>query len=281
MKRNYLPKGKDKRYDVYHDTIDRLMQQSQILNGGNMQPNICTIFFTKENIQALLYLMQGNDDGLCGPGLDAGAAKIPFVQMRLKEIEEQFKNYWKQQVLQGRSTPKEMPQNLLNEKLQFEAQLFVLNTEVAELNRRLKTFADSEYQKNVIKILNSKPEGRSVVQNGRIISVDYMPVKLNPDGILYIDCEQAPKYDGYSPSDYIENIVKPWGKACSEQAKKNKEKAIRDGVTYDKLSNGLRSGTNTPLPEMPSNCINYKKQVPEKSITENVKFIRTKKAIKK
>lgn len=284
---------KDPKCKIYSETIDRLMLQSQILNGGNMQPNICTIFFTRENVKALLYQIQGNAEGLCGTGIDSGVAKIPFVEMRLSEIDNQFKNYQKQQVLQGKSNPTEMPQNLLNERLKFEGQLFILNTEIEELNRRLKTFADAE---NVIS--ESKVLQYGLICSGALHGIgtgyyesskaraelDSQFLTMVPEGFLIIDDTRSP-YDQMKVSDY-HKLAKQWVKDRLERelvkfkALQATCKAEGKPIPQQQAVTARKKVSKDSLPKWPEYAIKYEPEKPKRfdlseSVTNDMK--RTKK----
>ena len=270
MKKNkeYLPAGKDKRYNVYHDEIDRLMINSQILNGGKEKPSIHTIFWDKQNIQGQLLTIIGNNKGLYKRENTEHIAFIPFVQLKLQELEDKFQKHCKQQTRQGHSRPKEMPPDMLKERLLLEAQLIVYQEEVVELQRRLKLNTDKEQEISYSNVLKSGPAGHSRVEDGVIVELDGMTVKEfredeDAEPVLIIDCDhpKAKPFDGYSTSDYYRYISTPWLMACQKQAIKNKEQAKKDGVRYENLSRGLRLGTNAPVPSFPDDCINYKKLV--------------------
>ena len=263
MQKNKLYLKDLKKYKVYFDTIDRQMLFSDILNGGSKQPNVHTkIFTSKESIISELSVYSGGKDGLylSGSNGELHTGYLPFIEIKLKEVDEKFERYCKQQVASGKSRPSELPNNLLNEKLTFEGQKYVLLLEVEELNRRLNKFTEVEKAIQIKKCLQSKPEGKSINQFGQICEVDFMPVK-NCRGVLIIDCPERKEYDGFSCSDYFEFIVRPYKIACSELAESNREKmkiAIRAGAKGDSFSMGFLRGSAAVIPTIPATCKNYK-----------------------
>lgn len=266
-KRQYMPREKFPKMKVYHDTIDRLMLKSDILNGSNVRPSIYTRFWTKENIISELNIYTGDKEGGYTNSDGRHFSYIPFIEMKLQEVEENFKRHIKQMVASGHSKPEEMPRNLLEEKLQLEARQYTLTEEKIELERKLKTFTDAEHEIQIKKAINSKPIGSSVQRGGKIILVDFMPVKQNSNGIFYIDCPERPEFDGFSTENYFEFIVHPYKKAAANLAKANREKAIiakRSGTLGETFSRNFLSGSGAEIPQFPEGCINYKYPVDEK-----------------
>jgi hypothetical protein len=273
MKRNYLPRGKDKFIEEnYHDVIDRLMLQSQLVNGGNRQPSVHSIFYDKENLQTALYGIIGDESGLTNRRNQTRIATKPFVENQLVEIDEKFKNYCKSQLKQGRAKPTVWPLELLQERLKMEANLFILNEEIIEINRRLKLFAEKDKEISDKDILKFGPRGHARLQNSVLVEIDGMGVrehyvKKGEESILIIDetHQKAKPFNGFSVVDYRQYISTPWIQGCQKQAELNKQKAIKDGVKYELLTKGQKEGLNFPIPQFPDSCINYKKRVLERN----------------
>jgi hypothetical protein len=272
MKRNkeYLPIGKDKRFNTYHDEVDRLTLNSQILNSGSEKPSIHTKFWDKHSIECEIYTMLGNENGLYLKDKDVFIAFIPGVKMKLEELQEKFLKYKKNQIEQGKNEPSEMPAGMLTERLLLEAKLLVFEEELAELQKRLKTFSDKDKEISDSKILQYGPIGQGKLNDGILSSIDGMhtkEIKTDKGFVLIIDEDhlKAKDFNGYSTADYLQFIVEPWKRLCAEQSEINKIQAKKDGVKYEMLSNGLRRGTNAKVPEMPREITNYKHTVLERT----------------
>jgi len=263
MKRLYL-RGRDSRHDLYHDTVDRLMLDSEILNGGSKVPNVYMTFWTKKNIEVAIYQMLGEADGYFHDhNGEKQQAAIPSVKEKIHNLKTAWESTCSKAVQEGKPKPAKMDVKLFNAKLVHEAELTVLEEELAVLQHHLQKYLDEEQALADAKVLKHGPQGTIELADGVIKGIDGMSVSQSEDGTFYIDCShpKAQPYDGYSTADYIVHVVKAWGRLCEAQAKLNKAESIKNGTRWDQVSNGLRQGTNAPIPAMPSECINYKKPV--------------------
>lgn len=267
-KRNYLPKEDFPKMGIYHNTIDDLIEKSDILNGSGQRTTIHLRFWDKISMVDEINKYLGDQYGQYISGENKlCTAYIPYIDMRLRETEQDLLRYKQQQKSQGQGEVEE-PRHLLNQRLILEAKRYVLCEEVSELQKRLDKIAEEEKKVAYTKILEKGPVGAGVVKNNSLISVDGMPCRYFltdglMEGILIIDCDhpRAKDYDGHSTADYFSQIVRPWKLQCSIQAEKTKAMVLKKGLKWETVSRGKRMGLDTPVPKFNADSINYKELV--------------------
>jgi hypothetical protein len=261
--KQFMPVGKNPKHNTYHNFYDRYRMNSKILNKDANQIGAYQKIWDRDSMTLELESLIGDADGQFKVGKQLYMAAIPFTKSQIKDIEKRFKDHCKKVVNEGREKPTEMPKELYEEKLKFMARLDVHLEEVHEIERRLKTDSDKEIEKSDSKVLHNGPQGNGRLLGGYLIEIDGMNVSLTEDKIPFINDIRAKQFDGFSTADYYKHIVKPWLQAKDAQAKKNMEEAKKNGVRLDQLSRGKLTGSNVPIPNMPSQCINYKTKVEE------------------
>jgi hypothetical protein len=262
--KEYLPIGKDKRFNLYHETYDRLRLASKVLNADANNVSIHMKFFNEETIKNEIRFIEGDEgnDGYYNRDTKIMPSKLQETKDQLDNIELRYESYIKIQVRQGQPKPTDYPPELLKEKLKLEAKLSVLHEELAELQKQLKPYEDKVEEASDRKVLQDGPIGSGRLRGGFLIELDGMKVSLNEDEIPFINDKRAGKYDGFSTADYYTHVVKPFLQAKEKQRAINIQQAKKEETSLDKMTRGKRNGS-VKYPEMPKDCINYKLKVKE------------------
>jgi len=209
MKKRYDTKSPY--HEVYNNFYCRYQNESSILNTGrNEIPSAHSIFYDRENIKIELLRRIGDQKGQYFKEGRQSTAYIPFVEMKLAEIEERFENHKRHRVNEGYIEPKEMPKELLKERLQFEARLDVLNGECDILQKKLKEYADIEEIESASHVLEYGLQGSGHFHGTKASDPDLINVLKEIDGqritqtesgLLIINDKRSP-YSGMSVADY-------------------------------------------------------------------------------
>jgi hypothetical protein len=204
MKRTYLPIAD---YKIYNDAVDLYMVQSNILNGGaETVPNSRTIIWTKDNLEGYLIEIVGNKDGGYLRNGEYGRAAIPFIKLKIRELEEKYTDYQSRQVKEGYEMPEVMPQRMLDEYYQLQARLTVLQAEAEELRKRLQVYKDSEQKEDDSKVLQYGLVGWATFHTDpRLLNIlqqiDGQRITQTEEGLLIINDPRSP-YSGMAVVEY-------------------------------------------------------------------------------
>ena len=254
MKRNKDYPVSNPKFALYHSTCDRLMQQSQILNGGGKMIGSASRIFDRKGIEMELLILKGNKEGIFYKGFDKYPSSIQIAKNELSEIEQRFESYCQKEVREGKRKPSEMPIHLLNEKLALSARLYVYQSECEELEKKLEPFLNEDQKISDRNVLQRGPIGSSVLSHGSVSMIDGQKVALGTNGEPTIMDERSP-YNGMKTGDYFEFIVKPWGFARAKKAKENLMDAQAKGIGIDEMKKGNRIGANVAWPKIPENYL--------------------------
>ena len=255
----------DPKFAAYHNQIDRLMQQSQILNGGGMI-NSTSRIWDKTGITTELLILKGNANGEFNKHNNLCPSNIKICKSELFEIEQKFISYCERLKREGKRAPDSMPQNILDEKLKILGRLFVYESEMAALEEKLKPFLIEEKTISDRNVLQRGPIGSSTLSGGRVSMIDGQKVALSQDGEPMIMDERSP-YNGMKTGDYFEFIVKPWGFARAKKAKENLMDAQAKGIGIDEMKKGNRIGANVAWPKIPENYLKKEEVETETTVT--------------
>lgn len=282
-KREYLPIGKKEKFNTYHEWYDRLRVESYILNGGGRRPSFDTVIWTKNRIVGEIIWIEGGEKGMVynkATGEET-LALIPQTKKQLRTLQKRFSNYQQQRVNEGYQRPKEMPDEMLKERLELEARLDVFNEELKELKRREASIQVEEDKEHAHLLLAYGVASGGSLYNGILVELDGQKVSLNSNNILIIDDPLSP-YDGVLVADYREYISKPWRKATEKLRNKKAElsrKLISRGQYDDRFNlewgemqkqlideNGwsdlfaIKLAGKPSIPKVPDHLKNYKKR---------------------
>lgn len=207
MKQKYTTK--DPEYQTYTNFYIRYKMGSRVLN-PNDTPGMDSIFFDKENITTELLTRLGDQFGKYFRGSSEVTAYVPYLELRLIEIDERFKAYQRQRVNTGYPEPTDMPKHLLEEKLNYEARLDITNVEIEFLTKKLKAFTDVEEEKIEGECLeygclgNGRFHGTHAINQDLINvlkEIDGQRITQTTDGLLIINDSRSP-YSGMSVASY-------------------------------------------------------------------------------
>ena len=276
-----MPIGKNQKFGTYHKHYDRYRINSYIFNGGGRQPSFDTVFWTKNRVVSEIAWIEGNDKGMVynKNTSEESLALMPLVKEQLKELQKRFKRYQQQRVNEGHFRPAEMPNEMLNERLQLEARLDVYAEELNELKKRLKTFKEEEDQEHKQLLLAYGVSGSGSLHDGTLVELDGQTVSLNSNNMLVINDPLSP-YDGLLIADYRECISKPW-RIATEKLRNEKaalsRKLISQGlynesfktewselqkriIEDDKLGDlfAIQLPNKPKIPKVPEHLKNYK-----------------------
>ncbi len=276
MKQRYTTK--DKEYQTYTDFYIRYKMSSRVLNPNDM-PNMDSIFFDKENITTELLTRIGDQFGKYFRGNTETTAYIPYLELRLAEIEERFKAYQKQRVNTGYPEPQEMPKELLKEKLNWQARLDVTDVEIENLTKRLKSFKDEDEKKEEDHVLEYGLLGNGHFWGSQAPTLDLINILKEIDGQritqtsegLLIINDSRSLYSGMSVANY-RALCNTWRdvqkKRSREKLKALQLKAREEGLpmpAHLPARSPVKVSKNS-LPAWPEGIKNYLEE-PEESST--------------
>ena len=275
MKRKYLPIEK---YPVYNKWVNKLLSESAIVNGGSEKiPTAHTILWDRRNLEDELRVIVGEADGFhTKENGNKSMSHIPFVEMRLKEINQTFKIYQKERQRKGYEKPTQMPKDLQDQFYEFEARLTVLHTEKETIETKLKQLKEAVQKTDDSKVLeyglkcsfhNHGLQADDPEMMNTMKEIDNQMVSQLKDGTLYIDDSRSP-YDGLSVPDY-RKLAKIWHserlKADAELLLKMQEIAKENGLPKPASTgrNWSAKVSKQSLPPFPDWATNHKKKTSE------------------
>lgn len=267
----YQPRAK---YPVYHDTFDKLMIKSKILNGGSETiPNVHTILWDRQNLEVELYRIIGNENGRFKKGNESHIAYLPFVRMKLELLTKKFEEWSLKRKLSGYADFTQWPEDLLIQKYQIEAQEDLLIYEAEVIEKRISSIQEESEKEDESKLLiyglrcnyhfwGTKAPRYEMINMMK--DIDGQKVSMRDDELIIQD-ERSP-YNGLSVADYRE-LSKVW---LAEQRRIDKEKLETEqrkckeqGLPVpNTLSARSPKRVNlSSLPPFPENCVNHLKEL--------------------
>lgn len=232
-------------FKVYDDAYDRASIQSNILNSGSQNWGVSSIIWTKSNIENEIYLLTGDRNGtVLNPFGETLLAKIPHLEQKLAELETKFHDMQTDRRLNGFPEYVGYPPDMMNKKLDLEAQFDICVSEVEFLKDRLKKgqqVEDEIRQRNVLKYGLRQAVSH---KDGRIDEIDFQKVSYIDD-VPIIEDKCSP-YNGMSVADYRQ-LSNSW---LADRRSADSEKLKKAQV--------LAKESNQPIP----------KSLPIKSIKE-------------
>lgn len=261
MKREFAPRDK---YPVYYDEIDKLMVNSQILNGGSMRINTHTTLWDKENIKAQLLELCGEEDGYYLLNGKLAHAVIPSLLKRLAEMEKRFEYYKETCKNEGRKMPETMPTDMLTDFYKIKARITVAEEEENMLRKQLQKFENKEIAKDDSRVLEYGLQCVATFHGTRaedprlmnvIKEIDGQTVKQTKDGYLVIDDSRSP-YTGMLVSDY-RKLAEQWREQVRQKeanafkllCESYKEQGLR--IPAGASVTGISPVPRSELPEFP------------------------------
>jgi hypothetical protein len=267
MKRLFIPSTK---FPVYNNAVDRYMVESDILNGGNMKPNIHTVIMVRENMQGLLIELEGDNDGVFIRDGNYERAAIPFIKTKIREIENKFTDYQDQQVKEGYEMSEVMPIQMLNEYYEHQARLTVRQAEADELRRRLQVYKDREQKeadstflqyglRGIAHFWGFEAPDKSMINV--LKEIDGQRITQTSDGLLIINDPRSP-WSGISVCDYrvlVKAFFESERQRENEQLKKVQEQCKADGKAIPNHlgAHGMRKIRRESLPKWPEGVKNW------------------------
>ena len=245
MKRTFLPITN---YPTYNDAVDTMMLDSSILNGGSDMINIHSISWDRKNIEYHLMEREGDEEGQFIHEGRKSMALIPFIELKIKAIEDSFKKYKIDQVHQGYAEPSEMPIKMLNEYYTLHASKTVLQAEADELRKRLNEYKDKEQKIDDSMVLAYGPRLFGKLLDGRLHTIDGQNV-TEIGGTMVISDQRSPYY-GLSVPDYRDLAIK-W------------RMERKQGGVFAKAPSKIAKSS---LPPFPENAKNYFDESSDESI---------------
>ncbi len=268
MKRTFLPINK---YPFYNDLVDRYMQQSEILNGGSMQIGVHSTIWDKEAILGHIAQIEGDEKGLYLRNGEKHMAYKPFVQMKLDQLESDFEEFKRSRRNQGHEIPEVMTPKMLEQYYTYKARMTVIEEELAELNKRLKSYTSEEQKEDdsmllkyglqeVSKCHGLNAEDPSLIDVLKII--DGQKVEMTEDNVLIINDSRSP-YSGMLVSDY-RKLCKQWKNEVKQiqldEFVKIQDRCRAEGLPIPKIPiRALRKVSKGSLPKWPEWAVNHLK----------------------
>lgn len=139
-------------------------------------------------------------------------------QAEIDGIDLRFGNLKVDARREGRPEPAEMPQNLLKERLELEAELDVIPEKMAQFQKILAGIEAQEQTQQDAMVLQFGPIGSGKLRDGILVEIDYQPIRVKRSGGLVINCKKSP-YDGMLVENYRTHICAPFLKARAEKSR--------------------------------------------------------------
>jgi hypothetical protein len=187
------------------------------------------------------------------PNGDITDALLPVCQQAVKNVEEQFLRLKSQAAASGRRIPESMPPDMHTRFVKSTARLQVCELEIQLVRDTLTKFKEQE-----IRISNSRvlPHGcpgigkiapRPGYPGGRLFDLDGQIIEP-VEGIMYV-CDPRSPFNGMRCADYIDFVVKPWGRERDRMMREDRAKAeaAGPGTTF-------HPNIQPPIPEWPE-CV--------------------------
>ncbi len=265
-RKEYLPIGKDARFNVYHDMYDRLRLASQILNAGNRNVGIHFMIWDKVNVETQIRRMTGDENGqFLEKNGNGHLASIPAQEQRLADLEHQFQSFQRRKIREGHARPKDWPPDLLRQRLEAEARLDVLNEELEQLQKWLTHFTEPIQKAQDDHVLEYGLRCSGRLRNGGLAEIDGQACGYIGDVLCIID-EKSP-YNSISITDY-RKLSAEWlaerRKRDAEKLKLLQEQARAEGLSGPKsFASPVRKVDKSSLPKWPIWARNYVADPPE------------------
>jgi len=274
MSKRRYPTGDQPAYDRKYL---RLKNNSQILGPGPSGlgvGSVHNILFDAGNLEAVKIELIGEDEegNYKRKGVDY-VAKIPAIKLEIKEFKKRWRSKQMQAINEGLEVPSEdqMPENMLEEKLILEARLDIYTEELAKIQERLDSLANTEQDKDDQAVLRYGCICTGQLRDGVLVEIDGQIVE-KVRGVMIIRDSRSP-FNGMSVPDFRQ-LAADWQedmkirdaetlKAMQEEAKKKGEEIPR---FYTSFSGGRKVPRNL-LPKWPEGVTNHLETIPEE-VTE-------------
>lgn len=226
-------------HKIFDDSYDQRLTGSRILNSGEMNLSILTLFWTKSNIKYELLKLTGSEKGLYMDQGDTMQAIIPLLEQKLTNIQINFENMNIEREMRGQAPYEELPANLLKEKLQIEASIDVHLSEKALLEAKLKGWEMQAEQVRETHVLEYGLRCQVQLHDGKITTIDNQRVEYI-EGVPIIT-DKSSRYYGMSVADF-RKLSEQW---LTDRRNADAEK-LRKMQESDKV-NGLPIRKSLPL----------------------------------
>jgi hypothetical protein len=239
------------KFPVYDKKFDREKSES-FLNPRNVFFDIKFAFGSSPATASMVLEWEGETQGEHKgeyPAPDGWQkSKILIAQEALDAVDAKWKATKAQAKRCGRPIPKEMPADLVNERLKAEAVLDIRQEELDFLKKKLGEWETKETKQKASMILRYGPRGSAKGEPPR--EIDGQDV-VQRDGKLVINCFESPYHNMELP-DYFEKIVYPFNRRDSELQQRWAEMTQQERRDY--LKQGGRApnmGLTVPWEDLP------------------------------
>jgi hypothetical protein len=213
IKRRY---ANDDTYRAYHESLNRLASQSELLSGSGGRPSVHSTLADRENIVGMIAEREGNTDRVYYRNGEKMPAIIPSIEEKIHWIDEQYEDYKRSCRREGKEIPDFMPQEMFLRKIRHEAELDVTIAEIKVLKQRLSEFSDAEELQSQEQVLKNGLMQHGKMQNGTLSTIDGQTVSQLHDGTLYINDKRSP-YNLLKVVDF-RRLAAEWMSARQEAA---------------------------------------------------------------
>jgi hypothetical protein len=257
MKRIFLPIAQ---YPVYNDAVDRFMMDSNILNGGSDRVTVHSTYWDRKNIEYHLQEREGDDQGKFIYNGVKSTALIPFIEIKIKAIEDSYEKYKHDRIRSGYAEPTEMPIGILNELYLAKARLTVLFMEAEFLHKQLKEYKDKEEVDSDAMVLKYGLRCHGKLRDGILVLIDGQKVE-DIDGVMTI-CDSRSPYDQLPVPSY-RALAKKWQEdrkvADKERLMQMQAKCKAEGLNIPKQLpvSSMRRVNPSTFPSWPENKVNH------------------------
>ena len=250
-----------------HDHFDKMYlkfkNKSQILGNGTDVASTSNILWDKAALSHAVIEYLGDEEGTYILKGETITALIPTAKQEIKAIEKQWKQVKRQRMNEGFAEPteEEWPEDLLNQRLKWEARLNILEEEIVKINEALAEYDQPEADESDKQVLRYGLSESGQLHDGVLCEMDGQIV-APIDDIPVIQDIRSP-FNGMSIPEY-RKLAKVWRKeremADREYLKvlqAEARKQFKPVPQYFSSIGGITPVSKELLPDWPEGVKNY------------------------
>lgn len=134
---------------------------------------------------------------------------IPGIEKQISQVKEDFREFCKAQVLEGKKEPSQMPEIWRDRLSILEAHLDIAKLESEAIEKHIEAMAKRQEIKSHEKMFKNGHRNQGPLRNGIKQSSDGQSCSLDSDFIPRISDKRS-RFYGMKVSDYDEFICQPW-----------------------------------------------------------------------
>jgi hypothetical protein len=262
---------------IYDETFNRELAASNILNPNpDEKPSVHTEIWDKRNIEANVRIFEGTENGFYYKNGEKLRCYLGSIEDILTDIDKKFEDWKQERINLGYEPSETMPENLLNLKDTWRAKYEVRILELGRLRQMLKSFTDSETEKEDENMLRFGMICSCKLEGGVVKRIDGQPVisKTIDKNQSILIISRGP-FAGLSVVAY-RKLAEIW-KAdqevkAQEELKKIQERQAQLGLPISQSppsTFGMRVALES-LPKFPPDEINYLQEKVNEDVAKDI-----------